>query len=86
MNHVVELTNTLSDAGQNGIGELLALSFNDIQHLFQVRQSFFMLAGSLKELGESAAEAESVISGTIALGADAVTVLNETLDTLGVAK
>ncbi len=45
-----------------------------------------MLAGSLKELGESAAEAESVISGTIALGADAVTVLNETLDTLGVAK
>lgn len=45
-----------------------------------------MLAGNLKELGDSAAEAEGVISGTISLGADAVTVLNDTLDTLGVAK
>ncbi|MGO4956570.1 methylmalonyl-CoA mutase small subunit [Luteococcus sp. Sow4_B9] len=45
-----------------------------------------LLAGNLKELGDSAAEAEGVIDGTIGMGMDIVALLNQTLDTLGVSK
>lgn len=44
-----------------------------------------MLAGSLKELGDTDAAA-AVIDGTIAMGVDVVEVLTTTLDTLGVAR
>lgn len=45
-----------------------------------------LLAGNLKELGESASEAEGVIDGTVAMGMDIVALLDQTLDTLGVSK
>ncbi|MEL4505340.1 methylmalonyl-CoA mutase small subunit [Luteococcus sp. H138] len=44
------------------------------------------LAGNLKELGEGASEAEGVIDGTVAMGANVVELLGTTLDTLGVSK
>ncbi|WP_203567690.1 methylmalonyl-CoA mutase small subunit [Aestuariimicrobium ganziense] len=45
-----------------------------------------LLAGNIKELGESGAEAEGVIDGTVAMGMDVVDLLTTTLDELGVQK
>lgn len=44
-----------------------------------------LLAGNTKELGESAAEAEGVIDGTVFAGMDVVELLTNTLKTLGVS-
>ncbi|VEI02688.1 Methylmalonyl-CoA mutase small subunit [Acidipropionibacterium jensenii] len=44
------------------------------------------LSGAFKEFGDDAAEAEQVFDGRVAMGMDVVSVLSDTLDTLGVAK
>ncbi len=44
-----------------------------------------LLAGNIKELGESASEAGEVIDGTVAMGMDVVELLGSVLKTLGVS-